>query len=131
MPKPTITMSPGTYVRKRREAFGLSLRETAAAFAMFSAKPELPVVALFDDRVALLTAAENDQDNLTLAQVAQLRFVFPLDLHVYEALLYHYAGAGHRIPAPAICPACAANIPGDCCCDVEIVGGQLNEGQAA
>ncbi|MDE8654797.1 XRE family transcriptional regulator [Novosphingobium album (ex Liu et al. 2023)] len=114
MPR-TLPMSPGTYLRLRREAADLPLPVLAAQVA--GAPDRLrPVTA--GDRLELqrrIEAAERDEAPLTMPQAALLRRAFPFELGVYELLLLrHQAGPGNCLPEPQLCRFCGCSWH-DCC----------------
>ncbi|WP_370189320.1 helix-turn-helix domain-containing protein [Qipengyuania sp.] len=94
-------MTPGLYLRKRREAAGLSLGEVARQIATI----QLGLVRL-DRRNLLeqLERVEGDEAALTLAQAQVLRNVFAFDPHLYMRLL-----ARGTLPLTQICRACACS----------------------
>jgi hypothetical protein len=112
-------MSPGTYMRKRREAAGLSVRE-ASLLAV-----SLPLAAYhrpgheFDIQEAVGLMArfgwiEGDRDYLTESQAWLLQRVMPFDPDVYIALtLLHAIGperaAWSGLPVPQVCRECACS----------------------
>lgn len=102
-------MKPGTYIKKRREAAGLSLGEVARQLAAM----QFGIVRL--DRANLLAELEHieaDEAGLTLAQAQVLRNVFSLDVGVYDQLLdRHLAAKDAReaLPLPQICRGCGCS----------------------
>lgn len=116
MPKPTSSrpISPGTYLRTRREAAGLSLHEVALALmALPEARLASTPFAIGYQTARLeqhLAKAEADRDNLTLPHAMLLAKVFGLDPHVYHALLLvHYDQVGTGLPVPRLCRVCACS----------------------
>jgi hypothetical protein len=102
-------VTPGTYLRKRREAAGLSLDAVVAALvALPLARTVSP-----EDRARLaerIAEAEADRDNLIVPQVALLRQVVPLDGEVYNRLLVrHWAGPAAFLTAPQLCRTCGCS----------------------
>lgn len=103
-------LSPGTYLRKRREAAGLSIDDVAARLAGLPFPIRPATTTQVTQLTVLLDRAEADQDNLTVLKAALLRNVYCFDLAVYEQLLLiHYAGDGHGLPAPQVCTNCACS----------------------
>lgn len=112
----TATITPGTYLRMRREAAGVLLRQTALTLCVelgprASSPPHNPLGITYEADIGemfrRLVAAEADQDNLTIAQAAFLRRIFPFDMAVYEALLLNHHGC--PVPVPPICRTCACS----------------------
>jgi len=104
---PPGVMSPGTYLRKRREAAGLDLRTTAARLAglpwVLRAPSERDVGLL----AARLGLVEADRWDLTRPQLDLVRTVIRIDPQVYEQLVQlHQAGPDSGLPIPSICRAC-------------------------
>ncbi len=107
-------MTPGSYIRLRRIAAGLSLGEVARQLAAV----QLGLVRL--DRRKLLDELERieaDEAALTLAQAEVLRNVFPLDPTVYSRLLSH-----GTLPLPQICRGCGCSWFDPCLPDPAIRG---------
>jgi hypothetical protein len=107
-------MSPGTYLRKRREAAGLSVGDVARRLIA------LPVAVrrVSPDEIGRLTARlgwiEGDRDYLTESQAALLTEVLPMDGEVYLQLtLLHAIGpdriAWSGLPVPQVCRECACS----------------------
>jgi hypothetical protein len=107
-------LSPGAYLRKRREAAGVTLDDMAAQLAglPWRVRPPHPSdVALMLER---LEAAEADRDNLTVLQASLVLNVFPLDIEVYEQLLLHHHARrapwiARSVPIPRVCRRCACS----------------------
>lgn len=105
-------MSPGTYLRKRREAAGVALVDLAALMAGLPWRVREPELGDVERLVARLAEAEDDRDNLTLMQAAMLLNAFPLDVDIYEALLLHHHAVRapiHGVPRPRVCRRCACS----------------------
>jgi hypothetical protein len=109
---PPGVMSPGTYLRKRREASGLDL--PALAFHLVGLpwairEPTARDVDLLAERLALIEA---DRFDLTKAQADLVRNVVRFDPAIYQALLLLRqtyspdAGPDNGLPIPSICRAC-------------------------
>lgn len=107
-------MSPGSYLRKRREAARLSLSDVARLVAKLP-WPVGPAAAAEVERVRIrLAAAECDSEPFAVSQAELLRHAFRLDLTVYAQLLdLHAAGAGtfaaFGLPVPRVCRSCACS----------------------
>lgn len=107
-------MTPGTYLKKRREAAGLDLRQLAAGLAMLPWAIRPASRADIDRLVGHLENAEADRDNLTIDQAALARNLFAFDLDVYQQLLWrHYdpvaRGSPWSLPEPRVCRECACS----------------------
>ena len=100
-------MSPGAYLRKRREAAGLSLREVTCMLVRQPeamrpvSEPDLRQLALF------LGGAEADDDNLTVPQASLLGRLYRFDIGIYEALLLRHHGV--PVPVPQVCRSCGCS----------------------
>ena len=107
---PTSPMSPGTYLRKRREAANLSLEIAAFRLATLP-EAALPAQVGAIDRLAFrLADAEEDRAPLDLAQAGLLRRVYAFDLDAYEKLLLlHLAGPESGLPQPQLCRTCGCS----------------------
>lgn len=104
-----MIMSPGAYLRKRREAAGISLEQAAVCLVT------LPIsIGYSRVRVAALAARlaqlEADADVLSPAQAMLLRRAWPFDDDIYEQLVaLHYAGEGQGLPEPRLCRQCGCS----------------------
>ncbi|MBH9536907.1 helix-turn-helix domain-containing protein [Novosphingopyxis sp. YJ-S2-01] len=77
----TATMSPGTYLRKRREASGLSMQDVAQAL-----RPKWKIAAI-NMMVSHLAELENDEGHVLGVVVRNIAAAFPMDANVYNALV--------------------------------------------
>lgn len=116
-------LSPGSYLRLRREAAGLSIQSAASALAA------LPIAVgggTYRARTAMLEAMLlRIEGNLGFLRPEQARIVagaFHFDTKVYEELaLIHCAGPGCGLPIPQVCHTCGCSwfdpcVDGvDCC----------------
>lgn len=127
-------MSPGTYLRKRREAAGLGIRQAAANLATlglsFARGRATRADHQTEARVALrLTMAEDDELPFPTDEAEFLGNAFAFDPQVYSQLVaLHYAGpASPRralndaialvdLPVPQLCRRCACSW-NDACVD--------------
>jgi len=127
-------MTPGTYLRKRREAAGLGIRQAAATLATLGASLGRGRATRADDRMVSrlayrMTQAEDDELPFPTDQAEFLANVFPMDAQVYSQLVaLHYAGpASPRralndavalvdLPVPPVCRRCACSW-NDACVD--------------
>jgi hypothetical protein len=101
-------MTPGTYLRKRREAARLSLGQVAEAIAALPWAIRAPSPGEIAQLVARLELAEADRDNLTVPQAELLRNCFRFDVEIYERLLWRLCGADDQ-PMPQMCRHCACS----------------------
>lgn len=107
-------MSPGVYLRKRREAAGLTLGEVARQLAAM----QFGIVHL--DRANVLAQLEKIEDTeagLTLPQAQVMRHIFPFDVGIYDQLLDHHLAAKEEREAlaqPPICRVCACSFFDPC-----------------
>ncbi|MDQ0250939.1 transcriptional regulator with XRE-family HTH domain [Sphingomonas kyeonggiensis] len=95
-----MVMSPGTYIRKRREAQGLSIDDVAG---IVGTVPHLDRLG----RVEWLCLLEADKVPITADVVACLAKAFPFDGAVLHALTEIHAGED-RSP-PQLCRICACS----------------------
>lgn len=117
MPSP---MSPGTYLRKRREAAGVSLELAAVAFLPWFQGTYLAerfnevghdgrrLVSLVLQVSAWLSELEDDKrfvDGIALSQVAG---VMPFEREAYDRLVAIRYGVD--LPPPAICRECGCGV---------------------
>ncbi len=106
--------APGEYLRKRREAAGLTLGEVARQLAAM----QFGFIQL--DRANLLAHLEKVEASdagLTLAQAQVLRNIFAFDVGIYDQLLdRHLADELTRrtMPMPQICRGCACSFFDPC-----------------
>ncbi|PXW67878.1 hypothetical protein C7451_12314 [Blastomonas natatoria] len=116
-------MSPGTYLRKRREAAGVSLELAAVAFLPWvhgngwanklstppGSSPDGPRLVRLVLQVAVwLAELEDDKrfvDGIALAQVAG---VIPFEREAYDRLVALRYGVD--LPPPAICRECGCGV---------------------
>lgn len=113
-------MTPGTYLRKRREAAGLSIEDVAH---MLSPAPHGA------DRVATeLRLIEQDRPTGSPYDlVDELPAIFKFDRPVYDALVVLHADPNGELPVPQICRVCACTWNDACvdprrgpCCWLEV-----------
>ncbi|MDF1506435.1 hypothetical protein, partial [Roseisolibacter sp. H3M3-2] len=93
-------LTPGDYLRLRREAAGLTIEDVASRIDSW---PHVP----HRDRVAWLKSIESGIAPLSPGNAILLRFVFRFDPIVLDALADIAAGA--VIPAPDICRLCGCS----------------------
>lgn len=101
-------MTPGTYLRKRRQAAGLSVQNVAQRLASLPTAHGLT----FNARIELLNRAllriEANVDFLTPEYANLVRTAFPFDAQVYARL------AAGTLPVPRICKSCACTHSDPC-----------------
>lgn len=113
-----MSMAPGTYLHKRREAAGFDVPQLAAALV---SQPERIRPLRKKDFLLVeeqLLAIEADEVLLTLPQAALLHRIVRFDLNVYELLLLrHYCEAPSDLPEPQICRVCGCTWNDACVTD--------------
>lgn len=99
-----MLITPGNYLRKRREAAGLSSADVAA---MIVTEPRLPE----HDLIYWLDRIEADVVPATFRTITCLRCCFMFDIEVLEALVaIQLAPAGTPVyPPPRLCRECACS----------------------
>jgi hypothetical protein len=103
-----MSMTPGTYLRKRREAAGFTVPRVAAALAGAPDRIRPIRPRDFDLLELVLEAVEADLLALTLPQAALLRRIFRFDLTTLELLMLHHGEVPlSDLPLPQICRVCA------------------------
>lgn len=114
----SAVMTPGTYLRKRREHARLGLRQAAATLATLPWAIR-PVGTRDLARLAIrLASAEDDTAHFSVAQVQLLRNVFAFDVEIYCQLVdLHAAGPGSDLPIPQVCRHCACSWHDACLTD--------------
>jgi len=103
-----MSMAPGTYLKKRREAAGFSVSQVAAALAGMPERIRPLRAKDFELLEEQLLAVEADDAPLTMPQAALLHRVLHFDLNIYELLLLrHFCECPTDFPEPQICRVCA------------------------
>lgn len=103
-----MSMAPGTYLKKRREAADFSVPQVAAALAGMAERIRPLRARDFKLLEEQLDSAEADADPLTMPQAALLHRVLSFDLGAYELLLLRQSGElSTHLPEPQICRVCA------------------------
>lgn len=97
----TAPMTPGTYLRKRREAAELSIRDVALLLA-----DDRTSAAELEQRIG---EAESDGGPLQGGLVGRMLRAFGLDVDVYLALSTLTADPLAAVPVPQICRVCACS----------------------
>lgn len=90
-------MTPGVYLRKRREAAKLTIDQVALLIGGAGGA---------DDAKAQLAAIEDGTSEIGLRFVGRLCSVFSFDLEVLSVLELHSADPQSEIPVPLICGRC-------------------------
>lgn len=110
-------MSPGTYLKKRREAAGVGIIQASATLAAFSmaqrlANPRAVIAQRLND-------AEADLEPLNRGQLGLIRAqVFRLDIGIYQQLVDLHSDPGNPdLPRPQICRECACSWNDACLVD--------------
>lgn len=112
-----MSMSPGTYLQKRREAAGLTVEQLAVALGVSPGTIRPIRGGDFDRLKARLLAAEEGNPSLTMQQAALVRRIFHFDLSIYELLLIREScETPSDFPEPQICSGCAASWLDTCAC---------------
>ncbi|MBH9537922.1 helix-turn-helix domain-containing protein [Novosphingopyxis sp. YJ-S2-01] len=104
----TTAMSPGTYLRKRREAADRTLEDVARTL-----RPKWGV-AQINWMVSHLAELENDEAYVTGVVVRNIAATFPMDANVYNALVAIRCGV--ELDEPQLCRECACSAH-DACID--------------
>lgn len=95
-------MPPGTYLRLRRQAAGLTIAEAARAAGFH------PVgAAWFADELEDLE--QGTYPGSAIIAVRTLSGAFPFDYAVWEALAEHAADPASELPVPLICTGCGCS----------------------
>lgn len=104
-----MVMSPGTYLRKRRESACLTIDDVALAIAT---APSIPAL----DRAQWLTSVERDDAPVEEHMIDALSAVheLPFDKHVLRILVA--IARGETFDAPALCRVCACSWWDPCLC---------------
>ncbi len=108
-----MTLTPGAYLKARRNAAGKSVTDVAGAIATDPATPEYR-------RVEWLLMLEADVVPAGWPTIVALRQQFPIDLAVLERLTLLQLGAD--LPAPRLCRGCGATETGPLAVDVPAWG---------
>jgi len=111
-------MTPGTYLRKRREAAGVSLELAAVAFLPCSNTPIQPVlgprsaghgmVATVLKIAAWLGELESDQRHVDGIALVQMSGVVPFEREAYDRLVALHLGVD--VAPPSICRECGCGV---------------------
>lgn len=111
-------MTPGTYLRKRREAAGVSLELAAVAFLPCSNPPFQPLlgppsvaqgmVAAVLKIAAWLGELESDQRHVDGIALTQLSGVVPFERESYDRLVALHLGVD--VAPPSICRECGCGV---------------------
>ena len=110
-------MTPGTYLRLRREAAGLSIEDLALRIdtdVKVSARSRAELLDLIETDTAVIGA-----DVVKALQDLRALGAFAFDRHVLWQLIAIHAGA--EIPAPEICNGCGCSW-NDACADLAAGG---------
>lgn len=109
-----VLMSPGTYLRKRREAAGISLDLAAVAFVpwgrpavvhqQWAVRPDDELLTMVRTVAARIDELEQDHWAVDSTFTAVLARIVPLDVEIYDRLLALRLGVD--VPPPQICREC-------------------------
>jgi hypothetical protein len=103
-------MTPGTYLKLRREAAHVPL---GILVIQLTGMPDRIRPVTDEDRMRMLrhlVAAEADQVIVTVPQAALIRRAVPFDITVYEKLLQrHVEGPFSAAPEPRVCTGCGCS----------------------
>lgn len=97
----SLPMTPGTYLRKRREASGFSIRACAERFA---AVDDPALAGLYANQ---WRSAERDISPLGSPFSARIATLIGFDNAIYDRLVA--IRFGHNLPVPQICKTCACS----------------------
>lgn len=98
-----LPITPGTYLRLRRQATGLSV-EAAVAKAGCSSSVDPVAVQLLADN---WRPAENDQAIFASLLTWQIARFLLFDNHIYDSLVANRFG--HSLPIPQLCRSCGCS----------------------
>lgn len=117
-PPLNAVMTPGTYLRKRREAAGVSLELAAVAFLPCSNPPFQPLlgppsvaqgmVAAVLKIAAWLGELESDQRQVDGIALMQMSGVVPFEREAYDRLFALHLGVD--VAPPSICRECGCGV---------------------
>lgn len=134
-PPAAAPMSPGTYLRKRREAAGISLDLAALAFVPFPlptmGRQERPEIRLATDNVisnlglieivrtisGTLATLEADERQVGREVTECLAIVLPIDVEIYDRLVA--LSHGLDVALPQMCHECGCSLNAPCNSRVE------------
>lgn len=102
----TDALSPGTYLRMRREAAGLSLDKVVSGLRPLATIGQRSLL------VQHLAELENDEAHVTRPITTALAAIIPLDVNVYDTLVAIRFGVD--LVAPQLCKSCACSIHDAC-----------------
>lgn len=106
-PADNMPMSPGNYLRKRREAAGVTLERAALTLTQGITRP-----IILQDCKRLVLELESDERHVTAVIVSHFAHAFPLDPEIYDTLVANHCGAA--LPMPNICSQCACSFHDPC-----------------
>lgn len=103
-------MTPGTYLRKRREAAGVSRELAAVAFMPCSNPPYHPptLVAQVLNIARWLGELESDQSQVDGIALMQMSGVVPFEREAYDRLVALHLGVD--VAPPSICRECGCGV---------------------
>lgn len=98
--QPVVTLTPGEYIAKRRQAAGLSVNDVAARIGT---EPRVSEI----DRAEWIGGIEDGTVSPTVTQLATLRRIFPFDEQVLARLAA--IADGRTVAEPRVCSICACS----------------------
>lgn len=102
-------MLPGTYLRLRRSAQGLTIRDLARQLISLPFARPGPVEIFVNRMTARLRDAETGAEHLLPAQAALLAEIVPFEPGIYERLIALTSTPGLSLPVPQLCRACGCS----------------------
>ncbi|BBC72894.1 conserved hypothetical protein [Altererythrobacter sp. B11] len=107
----TGIITPGAYLRLRREAARMGIRQVAAELAALPFAVMWPGPAEIARLAARIGAAEDDTEPFTLAEAELLQHAFRFDWSVYAQLIDLHAdpASDGTLPVPQICRSCGCS----------------------
>lgn len=107
--------TPGTYLRKRREAAGLSIEDVARRLAAMPFPIGTPHPAEVAHLATFLREVEADNNNLTYGAALTLRNAYPFDVEAHwHLLVQRYDPDSADLPQPKLCRQCACSFHDAC-----------------
>lgn len=102
-------LPPGTYLRLRRIAHGLTLGDLARQLVALPFARPGPLEIFINRMTARLRDAETGAEHLLPAQAALLAQILPFEPQVYERLIALASTPGLSLPVPQLCRACGCS----------------------
>ena len=102
-------LSPGAYLRKRREAAGLGIPVVAIELARLPMARRIPNVVQLAELAGRIERAETGAEPLTRPQAELLRAVYPFEPEIYLRLIAFVANPAIALPVPSLCRECGCS----------------------